>query len=90
MLIGVVIIALALVVFAYSQGSFQRAGRQADRAAERAQTQVDRTTDYARQSIHEATAPNGAADDSNRSDDGRSDDGRSDDGSRSTTPSQEP
>lgn len=39
-LLGIVILAAAIAVFAYSQGSFRNAGADADRAASQAQQQI--------------------------------------------------
>jgi len=54
-LLGIIVLAAGIAVFAYSQGSFQTAGREADRAAQTAQVQVDRTADNAQRSIDNAT-----------------------------------
>lgn len=43
MLLGVILIAGAIIAFAYNQGSFQTAGRQADQAAAQIEQQVDET-----------------------------------------------
>ena len=55
LLLGVLIVAGAIVAFAYNQGSFQSAGREADQATQTAQVQVDRTADNARQAVNNAT-----------------------------------
>ena len=53
--LGVLIIAGAIVAFAYNQGSFQSAGREADQATQTAQVQVDQTANNARQAVNNAT-----------------------------------
>lgn len=47
LLFGVIIIAGAIMAFAYSQGSFQTAGQRADEAAHTAQSQIGQTTETA-------------------------------------------
>jgi hypothetical protein len=61
MMLGVLIVAGAIVAFAYNQGSFQTAGRQADRATETAQVQANQTADNARAAVHDATGSDNAA-----------------------------
>jgi cytoskeletal protein RodZ len=56
--LGVLIVAGAIVAFAYNQGSFQSAGREADQATQTAQVQVDQTADNARQAVNNATENN--------------------------------
>jgi hypothetical protein len=46
-LFGIMLAAIALIVFALSQGSFTEAGRQADQAADQAQEQVERGAESA-------------------------------------------
>ena len=60
MMLGVLIVAGAVVAFAYNQGSFQTAGRQADRATETAQVQANQTADNARAAVHNATGSDSA------------------------------
>lgn len=55
MLLGVILIAGAIVAFAYNQGSFQTAGRQADQAAAQVEQQIDQTSAAPQQ---EASLPN--------------------------------
>jgi cytoskeletal protein RodZ len=58
MILGILLVAGAVVAFAYNQGSFQTAGRQADRATETAQVQANQTADDARAAVHTATEDN--------------------------------
>jgi cytoskeletal protein RodZ len=58
MLLGVLIIAGAVVAFAYNQGSFQSAGREADQATQTAQVEANQTADNARQAVNNATEDN--------------------------------
>src|SRR5689334_10073187 len=58
LLIGVLIVAGAIVAFAYNQGSFQSAGREADQATQTAQVQLDRTTQNTQQAINNARSDN--------------------------------
>jgi hypothetical protein len=58
MLLGVLIIAGAVVAFAYNQGSFQTAGVRADQATQTAQVELNQTADNARQKINNATENN--------------------------------
>ena len=58
MLLGVLIVAGAIVAFAYNQGSFQTAGREADQAAQTAQVEASQTADNARQTVNNATEDN--------------------------------
>lgn len=53
--LGVLIVAGAIVAFAYNQGSFQSAGREADQATQTAQVQMDQTANNARQAVNNAT-----------------------------------
>lgn len=43
MLLGVILIAGAIIAFAYNQGSFQSAGREADQATAQMEHQIDET-----------------------------------------------
>jgi hypothetical protein len=47
LLFGIVLVALALIVFALTQGGFTEAGREADQAAAAAEQQVDRAAENA-------------------------------------------
>ena len=58
LLIGVLIVAGAIVAFAYNQGSFQSAGREADQATQTAQVQLDRTAQNTQQAINNARNDN--------------------------------
>jgi hypothetical protein len=58
LLLGVVLVVVAVIAYAYSQGSFQRAGREVDQAARTAHVQLDRTADKTRQAINNATEDN--------------------------------
>ncbi len=49
MLVGVLLIAGAIIAFAYSQGSFQRAGVEADQATAQIETQTNTAIDNAEQ-----------------------------------------
>ena len=53
--LGVLIVAGAIVAFAYNQGSFQSAGREADQATQTAQVQANQTANDARQPVNNAT-----------------------------------
>jgi hypothetical protein len=55
LLLGVVVIAGAIVAFSYNQGSFQSAGREADQATRTAQIEATQTADNARQAVNNAT-----------------------------------
>jgi hypothetical protein len=44
MLLGVILIAGAIIAFAYNEGSFQSAGREADQATAQVEQQIDATT----------------------------------------------
>ena len=48
---GVILIAGAITLFAYNQGSFQTAGRQADQATQVAQAQVEGAVDSSQQAL---------------------------------------
>lgn len=69
LLLGVLLIAMAIVGFSYSQGSFQSAGREADQATAQAETQLSQTAENAGDAIEsagdsvEATTDRVAADD---------------------------
>jgi hypothetical protein len=54
-LLGIIILAAGIAIFAYSQGSFQTAGREADRATQTAQVQVERGADNAQRAVDSAT-----------------------------------
>jgi len=56
--LGVLIVAGAIVAFAYNQGSFQSAGREADQATQTAQVQMNQTADNTRQAVNNATENN--------------------------------
>lgn len=58
MLLGVVIIAGAIIAFAYNQGSFQTAGARADQATQTAQADVSQTADNAKAAAQRATDGN--------------------------------
>jgi type VI protein secretion system component VasK len=58
LLLGVLIVAGAIVAYAYNQGSFQAAGVRADQATQTAQTELNQTADNTRQSVHNATQDN--------------------------------
>ncbi|MFZ2030401.1 MAG: hypothetical protein WAU68_08855 [Vitreimonas sp.] len=55
MLLGVLIVAGAIVAFAYNQGSFQTAGVRADQATQTARVEASQTADNARQAVNNAT-----------------------------------
>lgn len=55
LLIGVLIVAGAIIAFAYNQGSFQSAGARADRATQTAQAQLNQTSN-AQQALNSANA----------------------------------
>lgn len=54
LLFGIAVIAVAIVAFSYSQGSFQQAGVEADRATAQAEQQLDQTADNAGAAIENA------------------------------------
>jgi cytoskeletal protein RodZ len=54
LLLGVLIVAGAIVAFAYNQGSFQTAGVRADQATQTAQAQLNQTTSNAQQALNNA------------------------------------
>jgi len=54
LLLGVLIVAGAIVAFAYNQGSFQSAGREADQATQTAQVELNQTADNAHQAVDNA------------------------------------
>lgn len=58
MLFGVVIIAGAIIAFAYNQGSFQTAGARADQATQTAQADISQTADNANAAAQRATDGN--------------------------------
>lgn len=58
MLLGVIVVAGAIVAYAYNQGSFQTAGARADQATQTAQVEATQTADNARQAINNATEDN--------------------------------
>jgi hypothetical protein len=58
LLLGVLIVAGAIIAYAYNQGSFQSAGREADQATQTAQVELNQTADNTRQSINNATEDN--------------------------------
>lgn len=58
LILGVVLVAVAVIAFAYSQGSFQTAGMQADQATQTAQVQLNQTADNTRQAVNNATDSN--------------------------------
>jgi hypothetical protein len=55
MLLGVLIIAGGVIAFAYSQGSFQTAGREADQATAQVQTQTSEVAQNTSNAIDNAT-----------------------------------
>ena len=59
--LGVLIVAGAIVAYAYNQGSFQTAGARADQATQTAQVEMNQTADNARQNINNATEGNSSA-----------------------------
>lgn len=56
LLLGVLLFGAALLIFAYSQGSFQSAGREADQLAAVTDEQLDRTADSATEELAQARA----------------------------------
>ncbi|PZO56227.1 MAG: hypothetical protein DCF16_00610 [Alphaproteobacteria bacterium] len=54
MLFAVLVIAGGIIAFAYSQGSFQNAGAEADRAAEQVETQTEGAVENAGDAIENA------------------------------------
>lgn len=58
LLFGVVVIAGALMAFAYSQGSFQTAGARADQATQTAQAEINQSADTASNAVQNATDGN--------------------------------
>jgi hypothetical protein len=54
LLFGIAVIAVAIVAFAYSQGSFQNAGADADRATAQAETQITQTAENAGDAVETA------------------------------------
>ena len=58
MLLGVVIVAGAIIAFAYNQGSFQTAGVRADQATQTAQADVNQTANNAATATQRATDGN--------------------------------
>jgi len=61
MILGVLIVAGAIVAYAYNQGSFQTAGARADQATQTAQVEASQTADNARQAVNNATEDNSSA-----------------------------
>lgn len=58
MLLGILIVAGAIIAFAYNQGSFQTAGVRADQATQTAQADLNQTADNARDAAQRATDNN--------------------------------
>lgn len=58
LILGVLIVAGAIIAYAYNQGSFQTAGARADQATQTAQVEATQTADNARQAINNATEDN--------------------------------
>jgi type VI protein secretion system component VasK len=58
MILGVLIVAGAIVAYAYNQGSFQTAGARADQATQTAQVEASQTANNARQAVNNATEDN--------------------------------
>lgn len=54
MILGVLLIAAAILAFAYSQGSFQQAGREADQVAARAEAQAGAVAQSGEQTLEGA------------------------------------
>jgi len=66
MLLGLLIVMVAIVAFAYSQGSFQEAGREADVAAQEAQQEVGAAMEQSGDALESAgDAVEGATDNAN-------------------------
>ncbi|MGD9816767.1 MAG: hypothetical protein AB7Q23_03995 [Hyphomonadaceae bacterium] len=61
-LFGVVLLAGAILAFAYSQGSFQQAGVEADQAAAQVEQQTDRAVDATQDALQSAQAENESRD----------------------------
>lgn len=57
MLLGVLLIAGAIVAFAYTQGSFQEAGLEADQATAAAEQQLEQAADTTQAALHESGEP---------------------------------
>lgn len=55
MLLGVLIVAGAIIAFAYNQGSFQTAGARADQATQTAQADINQTANHASDAAQRAT-----------------------------------
>jgi hypothetical protein len=58
MLLGILIVAGAIIAFAYNQGSFQTAGARADQATQTAQVDISQTANNANDAAHRATDGN--------------------------------
>ena len=58
LLFGVLIVAGAIVAYAYNQGSFRTAGARADRATQTAQVELNQTADNTRRALNNATKNN--------------------------------
>jgi hypothetical protein len=54
MLFGILVIAVAIIAFAYNQGSFQQAGVEADQATAQVEEQAGRTAETAGDAIENA------------------------------------
>jgi hypothetical protein len=54
MLLGILVIAVAIIAFAYNQGSFQQAGVEADQATAQVEEQAGRTAETAGDAIQNA------------------------------------
>lgn len=54
LLFGILIVTLGIVGFAYNQGSFTTAGREADHATAQASQTLDQTADRAQQAANDA------------------------------------
>lgn len=61
LLFGVILVAGAITLWSYNQGSFQTAGRQADQATQVAQEQVSGAVDSTQQALNDNTESNTAA-----------------------------
>lgn len=55
MLLGVLIVAGAIIAFAYNQGSFQTAGVRADQATQTAQADISQTANNTKAAVNRAT-----------------------------------
>ena len=55
MIFGVAVLAVAVIAFAYSQGSFQQAGVEADQVAAQVEQQADSAVDGAQQALNETS-----------------------------------